>query len=67
MHACYRRILGFEASHLAALGDTALDVLEFNIVGVIGLNVSSKAVQGALDGLLGGRVHHAGLFRKLAG
>jgi hypothetical protein len=47
--------------HLAALGHTALDVVKLNVVGVVGLDVGSKAVQGALDGLLGRAVHHAGL------
>ena len=46
---------------LAALGDTALDVVPLNVVSVVGLDVGCETVQGALDGLLGGRVHHAGL------
>jgi hypothetical protein len=46
---------------LAALGDAALDVLPLNVVGVVGLDISGETVQSALDGFLGGRVHHAGL------
>ena len=46
---------------LAALGDTALDVLELDVVGVVGLDVGSETVEGALDGLLGRAVHHARL------
>ena len=46
---------------LAALGDTALDVLELNVVGVVGLDISCETVESTLDGFLGGRVHHAGL------
>lgn len=49
------------ARRLAALGDTALDVVPLNVVGIVGLNIGSETVEGALDGLLGGRVHHAGL------
>jgi hypothetical protein len=52
---------GTRLLHLAALGHTALDVVKLNVVGVVGLDVGSKAVQGALDGLLGRAVHHAGL------
>jgi len=51
--------------HLAALGHTALDVVKLNVVGVVGLDVGSKAVQGALDGLLGRAVHHAGVLRGI--
>lgn len=47
--------------HLAALGDAALDVVPLDVVSVVGLDVSSETVQSALDGFLGGRVHHAGL------
>ena len=46
---------------LTALGDTALDVLELDVVGVVGLDIGGETVEGALDGFLGGRVHHAGL------
>ena len=51
-----------EERRLTALGDTALDVLELDVVGVVGLDIGSETVEGALDGFLGGRVHHAGLF-----
>lgn len=47
--------------HLATLGNTALDVVELNVIGVIGLDVSGETVQSALNGVLGGGVHHAGL------
>jgi hypothetical protein len=50
------------ASRLAALGDTALDVVPLNVVSVVGLDVGCETVQSALDGFLGGRVHHAGLL-----
>jgi hypothetical protein len=53
---------GDAARRLAALGDTALDVLELDVVGVVGLDIGCKTVEGALDGFLGGRVHHTGLF-----
>lgn len=66
MLACYREIHCLRASRLAALGDAALDALEFDIVGIVGLDVGSKAIQGALNSLLGGRVHHTGLCCKLA-
>jgi hypothetical protein len=46
---------------LATLGDTALDVLELDVVGVVGLDIGGETVESALDGFLGGRVHHAGL------
>jgi hypothetical protein len=49
------------ALRLAALGDTALDVLELDVVGVVGLDIGCEAVEGALDSFLGGRVHHARL------
>lgn len=39
---------------LAALGDTALDALELDVVGVVGLDIGSETVEGALDGFLGG-------------
>jgi hypothetical protein len=48
--------------HLASLGDSALDALELDVVGVVGLDVGGESVQSALDGFLGGRVHHAGLL-----
>jgi hypothetical protein len=46
---------------LAALGDSGDDALVLDVIGVVGLDVGSKTVEGALDGFLGGRVHHAGL------
>lgn len=46
---------------LAALGDTALDALELDVVGIVGLDIGGETVEGALDSFLGGRVHHAGL------
>lgn len=39
---------------LATLGNTALDVVELNVIGVIGLDVSGETVERALDGFLGG-------------
>lgn len=46
---------------LAALGDSGDDALVLDVIRVVGLNVGGEAVEGALDGFLGGRVHHAGL------
>lgn len=52
------------ARSLAALGDSGDDALVLDVIGVVGLDIGGKAVEGALDGFLGGRVHHAGLGRK---
>lgn len=49
------------ATHLSALGDTRLDVIELDVVGVVGLDIGGETVEGALDGLLGGAVHHTRL------
>ena len=49
------------ARRLSALGDTRLDVIELDVVSVVGLDVGGETVEGALDSLLGGGVHHAGL------
>ena len=46
---------------LAALGDSGDDALVLDVIGVVGLDVGGETVEGALDGFLGGRVHHAGL------
>jgi hypothetical protein len=46
---------------LTAFGDSADDVFELDVVGIVGLDVSCEAVEGALDGFFGGRVHHAWL------
>ena len=46
---------------LAALRNSRDDVVIFNVVGIVGLDVSSEAVEGTLDGFFRGRVHHAGL------
>ena len=55
-------IRGFEGVRcLAALGDSGDDALVLDVIRVVGLNVGGEAVEGALDGFLGGRVHHAGL------
>jgi hypothetical protein len=50
------------ARRLAALGHTALDVVPLDVVGVVGLDISGKTVESALDRFLGGRIHHAGLL-----
>ena len=39
---------------LAALGDTALDALELDVVGIVGLDIGGETVEGALDSFLGG-------------
>ena len=49
------------ATRLSALGHARLDVIELDVVGVVGLDVGGETVESALDGLLGGAVHHAGL------
>lgn len=47
---------------LAALGDFLYNAVVFDVVGVIGLNIRGKTVQCTLEGILGGRVHHAWLM-----
>lgn len=47
---------------LAAGGGALDDFALLDVVGVVGLDVDGEAVEGALDGLLGGGVHHAGLY-----
>jgi hypothetical protein len=59
--AAFTRNRQIAARDLAALGDTALDVVPLDVVGIIGLDIGGETVEGALDGFLGGRVHHAGL------
>lgn len=49
------------ATRLSALGDTGLDAVELDVVSVVGLDIGGETVEGALDGLLGGAVHHTGL------
>ena len=56
-----REIDRYRATRLSALGDARLDVIELDVVGVVGLDVGGETVESALDGLLGGAVHHAGL------
>jgi hypothetical protein len=46
---------------LAALGDSGDDALVLDVIRVVGLDVGGETVEGALDGFLGGRVHHTGL------
>ena len=46
---------------LAAGGGALDDFALLDVVGVVGLDVDGEAVEGALEGLLGGGVHHAGL------
>jgi len=45
---------GWRKRRLAALGDTALDALELDVVGIVGLDVGGETVECALDGFLGG-------------
>lgn len=63
-NACFwvREIDKTGATHLSAPGNARLDVVELDVVGVVGLDIGGEAVEGALDGLLGGAVHHAGLI-----
>ena len=44
---------------LTALGDAADDVVVFDVVRVVSLNIGGKPVKRALESFLGGRVHHA--------
>jgi len=46
---------------LTALGDARFDILPFNVIGVVGLDIGRKTVQSALDSLLRRGVHHTGL------
>ena len=46
---------------LAAGGGALDDFALLDVVGVVGLDVDGEAVEGALEGVLGGGVHHAGL------
>ena len=46
---------------LAAGGGALDDFALLDVVGVVGLDVDGEAVEGALEGFLGRRVHHAGL------
>lgn len=58
-------IRGFgRVRHLAALGDSGDDALVLDVIGVVGLDVGSETIEGALNSFLGGRVHHAGLEMK---
>lgn len=56
-----RSLLLSERIPLATLGNTGLDVLPLDVVGVVGLDIGGETVQSALDSFLGGRIHHAGL------
>jgi hypothetical protein len=49
------------AGNLTTLLDAVEDALPLDVIGVVGLDIGSKTVEGALDSLLGRRVHHAGL------
>lgn len=49
---------------LAALGDSRDDALVLDVIRIVGLDVGGETVESALDGFLGGRVHHAGLELK---
>lgn len=52
-----------EGSSCLAAGGGALDDLAvLNVVGVVGLDVNGDTVEGALESVLGGGVHHAGLW-----
>ena len=55
------RAAGRWRMRLAAGGGALDDFAVLDVVGVVGLDVDGEAVEGALEGLLGGGVHHAGL------
>ena len=46
---------------LAALGNSADNVVELNIIGIVGLDVGGDSIQRTLQGFFRGRVHHARL------
>jgi hypothetical protein len=46
---------------LATSGGALDDFAVLDVVGVVGLDVDGEAVEGALESILGGGVHHAGL------
>ena len=50
-----------KGTRLAAGGGALDDFTLLDVVGVVGLDVDGEAVEGALEGLLGRGVHHAGL------
>jgi hypothetical protein len=50
---------------LATLGDSGDDALVLDVIRIVGLDVGGETVEGALDGFLGGRVHHARLIMNL--
>ena len=50
-----------EEMRLAASGGALDDFAVLDVVGVVGLDVDGEAVEGALEGVLGRGVHHAGL------
>jgi len=50
---------------LTALGDARFDILPFDVIGVVGLDIGRKTVQSALDSLLGGGVHHTRILRRI--
>jgi hypothetical protein len=51
----------FELGDLTALGDSADNVVVFDVVCVVGLDIDGEAVEGTLNGIFGGGVHHAWL------
>lgn len=51
---------------LAALGHALDNALVLDVVGVVGLDVGGKTIEGALDRFLGGGVHHARLQKDTA-
>lgn len=46
---------------LASLGNSGYNTVVFDVVCVVGLDISGKTVQGTLESILGRRVHHARL------
>lgn len=56
------RAAGRWRMRLATGGGALDDFAVLDVVGVVGLDVDGETVEGALEGLLGGGVHHAGLF-----
>lgn len=50
---------------LAAGGSLLDDAVVLDVIGVVGLNIDGKAVERALESVLGRRVHHAGLRDNL--
>jgi hypothetical protein len=50
-----------ESQDLTTLGNPTDNAIEFNVIGIVGLNIRSQSVERPLQSLLGRRIHHSGL------